>query len=189
MSDLYELYADPLYRFVHVRTQNHAASEDICQEVWLKVVRLIGGYEKKGVAGFPGWLFTIARTVAADHFRAGARRPETPTADMLSFNTPALDVGPEEAAVRGHVAEVLAQAIGRLAKSQAQCLILRFFDGLSLAETAAVMDSTVGAVKQTQLRGLRALAAVLPPEIRILGASVNVTNLHLSATSPVASQR
>ena len=40
---------------------------------------------------------------------------------------------------------------------------LRFLQGLSVAETADVMGRTEGAIKQLQLRAVRALAKLLPP--------------------------
>lgn len=178
LGALYERYVDPVYRYVHVRTRDHAKTEDICSEVWVKVVRGIRGYQQRA-GGFPAWLFTIARTTSADHYRAADRRPETPTADMLHFYCPSMDVGPEEATLRTEVAEQLAKALRKLSKPQAQCLTLRFFHGLSIAETASVMGTTIGAVKQQQLRAMRHLAAVLPEEIRSLGAAVNVTHLQV----------
>ena len=40
---------------------------------------------------------------------------------------------------------------------QAECLVLRFMQGMSLAETALVIGKSEGAVKQLQLRAVRAL--------------------------------
>ena len=44
-----------------------------------------------------------------------------------------------------------------LKPEQAECVVLRFLQGLSLAETAKVLGKTEGAVKQLQLRAVRAL--------------------------------
>ena len=47
----------------------------------------------------------------------------------------------------------------RLRPDQAECITLRFLHGLSVAETARVLGRSEGAVKQLQLRAIRALRA------------------------------
>lgn len=177
MGELFERYVDPIYRFVHMKTRNPAQTEDLCQDVWVRVVRAIPRYEPSG-SGFPAWLFTIAGNVVKDYYRRSSSRPETPTADMLHLNSPSLEVSPEEAALRGEVSAQLEKALRGLPAKQRQCVTLRFFAGLSLAETASVMKMTVGNVKVTQHRALRVLEKVLPQEMRILGASLGVTHVH-----------
>jgi RNA polymerase sigma-70 factor (ECF subfamily) len=186
MTELYERYVDPIYRFVHIRTRDHANTEDLCQDVWMRVVRAIGKYEPAR-GGFPAWLFTIAGNAVKDYYRRSSCRPETPTADMLYLNSPSIEVSPEESAERGEVSAQLAKAMGALPSKQRQCVTLRFFNGLSLAETAAVMGMTVGNVKVTQHRALKVLATTLPPEMRILGTTLSVSHVHTAVGSGVAS--
>lgn len=181
MSQLYERYADPLYRYLHVRSGgDHARTEDACQDAWIRVVRAIGTYEVTG-KGFPAWLFTIARNTLMDTYRRSTSRPETPTADMLRLDSPSIEVGPDEATLRREVAAQLAAAIRSLPAKQAQIVTLRFFDGLTVAETASVLGATEGSVKTSQHRALRTLAKILPVEMRILGASLPVTNVRAAS--------
>jgi RNA polymerase sigma-70 factor (ECF subfamily) len=161
---LYERYADLSYRFIVVRVQEQAHAEDITSELWMKVARAIGGYQKAG-KGFPAWLLTIASRLIIDHFRKPARKRETPTADMLALDTAALGDGPEEAALRSETAATVARALEKLPARQRECLVLRFFVGLSIAETAQAMSRTEGSVKVLQHRSLRKLATVLPPGV------------------------
>ena len=53
--------------------------------------------------------------------------------------------------------ERLVAAIKGLGPDQAECITLRFLQGLSLADTAKVLGKSEGAVKQLQLRATRAL--------------------------------
>lgn len=186
MGELFERYVDPIYRFVHIKTRNHVETEDLCQDVWVRVVRAIERYEPQR-GGFPAWLFTIAGNAVKDYYRRSSSRPETPTADMLNLNSPSVEVSPEEAAERAEVSRELAKALSTLPTKQKQCVTLRFFDGLSLAETASVMGMTVGNVKVTQHRALRVLARVLPEEMRILGTALSVTHVHTAVAPGLAS--
>ena len=62
--------------------------------------------------------------------------------------------------------EVLLEALTELAAEQRDCLVMRFLQGMSIAETAAVLGRSEGAVKQLQLRGVRNLAKLMPEGIR-----------------------
>jgi RNA polymerase sigma-70 factor (ECF subfamily) len=62
--------------------------------------------------------------------------------------------------------EALLTALRELPQDQQDCLVMRFLQGMSIAETADVLDRSAGAVKQLQLRAVRNLAALLPEGMR-----------------------
>ena len=62
--------------------------------------------------------------------------------------------------------EVLLRALTELPVEQRDCLVMRFLQGMSIAETAAVLGRSDGAIKQLQLRGVRNLAKLMPEGIR-----------------------
>lgn len=155
LSSLYEHWSDKVYRWVLVKTNGmHHPAEDICQDVWLRVARGIRTFTVDKGAGFAQWLFTIARTCVIDAFRRAGRRPEVPTADMLTAPSVVVD-GPDadETGLSSEVAEALAKLNGR----RARVITLRYFVGLSIEETADALDMTPGAVRSAQCRALKDL--------------------------------
>ncbi len=66
---------------------------------------------------------------------------------------------PDELVLARQRDEQLVEAIRALRPDQAECITLRFLQGLSVAETARVLGRSEGAVKQLQLRATRALRA------------------------------
>jgi RNA polymerase sigma-70 factor (ECF subfamily) len=56
--------------------------------------------------------------------------------------------------------------VRKLNPDQQECIQLRFLQGLSVAETARVMDRNEGAVKALQHRAVRRLAQLLPDGLR-----------------------
>ena len=62
--------------------------------------------------------------------------------------------------------EILLESLTKLPNEQRDCLIMRFLQGMSIAETAAALGRSDGAIKQLQLRGVRNLAKLMPEGIR-----------------------
>ncbi|WP_181642483.1 RNA polymerase sigma factor, partial [Nocardioides massiliensis] len=91
-------------------------------------------------------------------------RLEQATEDMGDLDTST--EGPEGAVLQTLTNEALLEALGKLPKEQQECLIMRFLQGMSIAETAKVLGRTDGAIKQLQLRGVRNLAKLLPEGLR-----------------------
>jgi len=60
----------------------------------------------------------------------------------------------------------LIDCVRRLGDDQRECIVLRFLQGLSVAETAAVMGRNEGAVKALQHRAVRRLAMLMPATLR-----------------------
>jgi RNA polymerase sigma-70 factor (ECF subfamily) len=60
----------------------------------------------------------------------------------------------------------LMRCVAQLGRDQQECIMLRFMQGMSVAETAAVMGRNEGAVKALQHRAVRRLAQLLPEGLR-----------------------
>jgi RNA polymerase sigma-70 factor, ECF subfamily len=160
---LYDHYQSSVYRFLYYRTRSQALAEDLTSETFFRALRSMNSFRWQG-KDFGAWLMTIARNLTTDHFKSGRTRLEMTTEDM----TPHDDAteGPESAVLAGLTNEVLLKALTELPTEQRECLIMRFLQGLSIAETALALHRSDGAVKQLQLRGVRNLAKLLPEGLR-----------------------
>lgn len=158
-GQLYDHYQGSVYRFLYYRTRSQTLAEDLTSETFLRALRNMGGFRWQG-RDFGAWLMTIARNLCTDHFKAGRTRLEQTTDDM-GVHDDATE-GPENAVLAGLTHEVLLDGLRRLSDEQRDCLIMRFLQGLSIAETAEVLGRSEGAVKQLQLRAVRNLAKLIP---------------------------
>jgi RNA polymerase sigma-70 factor (ECF subfamily) len=113
---------------------------------------------------FGAWLMTIARNLTTDHFKAGRTRLEYTQEDMTPHDE--ATEGPESSVLASLTNQALLAALTELPHEQQECLIMRFLQGLSIAETAKVLGRSDGAVKQLQLRGVRNLAKLMPEGLR-----------------------
>ena len=160
---LYDHYQRSVYRFLFYRTRSSQLAEDLTSETFFRALRSMSNFRWQG-KDFGAWLMTIARNLATDHFKAGRTRLELTTEDMGVHDD--ATAGPEDAVLAGLTNEILLTALKALPDEQRDCLIMRFLQGMSIAETAAVLGRSDGAVKQLQLRGVRNLAKLMPEGIR-----------------------
>lgn len=160
---LYDHYHGVVYRFLYYRTRSVTVAEDLTSETFFRALRSMTGFRWQG-KDFGAWLMTIARNLATDHFKAGRTRLELTTEDM-SLHDDATE-GPESVVLAELTNEILLDSLAKLPDEQRDCIVMRFLQGLSIAETAAVLGRSDGAVKQLQLRGIRNLAKLMPEGLR-----------------------
>jgi RNA polymerase sigma-70 factor (ECF subfamily) len=162
-GQLYDHYHASVYRFVYYRVGSVALAEDLTSDTFFRALRSMSSFKWQG-KDFGAWLMTIARNLTTDHYKAGRTRLELATDDMAVHDS--ATEGPENAVLASLTNEALLEALGRLPAEQQECLIMRFLQGFSIAETAKVLGRSDGAVKQLQLRGVRNLAKLLPEGMR-----------------------
>ena len=158
-GQLYDHYQPSVYRFLYYRVGSTTLAEDLTAETFFRALRSMHSFRWQG-KDFGAWLMTIARNLTADHFKAGRTRLEQTTEDMQTLDS--TSESPEIEVLSSLTNEALLRALGELPTEQRECLIMRFLQGLSIAETAEILGRSSGAVKQLQLRGVRNLAKLIP---------------------------
>jgi RNA polymerase sigma-70 factor (ECF subfamily) len=159
---VYDRYVDQIYRYLYYRVGSHALAEDLTSETFLRALRRIDSFTYTG-KDIGAWFTTIARNLVTDHVKSSRFKLEVSTADMLDADR-AGDDGVETQVLERLRDTALLDAVRRLKAEQQECIVLRFLQGLSVAETSDVMGRSEGAVKQLQLRAVRALAKLLPEQ-------------------------
>jgi RNA polymerase sigma-70 factor (ECF subfamily) len=155
---LYDRYLPSIYRYTYSKTSSRSSAEDLTSETFLRAFRAIARRPRAHL-NFAAWLVTIARNVVIDHHRSGWSRLAIVTDEV----DPQVDesMGPEQAALASVSEASLRGALSLLPDDQRECLLLRFFAGFSISETAAAMERTDGAVKQLQFRATNRLRRIL----------------------------
>lgn len=166
-GQIYELYVDTVYRYVYVRVGSPTLAEDITAETFLRALRRIDSFTWQG-RDIAAWFVTIARNLVTDHRRSSRFRLEVTTDELLGAEQVATCAGttvpapgPEQEMLSRARDRRLVDAVKTLRPDQQECLVLRFFQEFSVAETAKALGRSEGAVKQLQLRAVRSLAHVL----------------------------
>lgn len=156
-SQLYEALFDRVYRYILVRVGSSAEAEDLAQEVFLRAMKALPGFQFRG-RPFTAWLFRIAHNTVVDRHRQRAGVTSVPI-DSVEPLVSSEDVAQD--ALHNVDMEHVHKALGRLAELQRQVVLCRFVAELSLAETAEVMSRDVNAVKALQHAALKSLRRLL----------------------------
>jgi RNA polymerase sigma-70 factor (ECF subfamily) len=146
-----ELYG-PVARFVARRVPARADAEDLVARTFHRFLEGLAAFDP--ARGSPLALaIAIARNQVTDHRRA--RLAHQPEAAALTAPDDAPD--PEAQLARREALRAVAALLDGLPPATRELLELRFGDGLSHAEIAALTGGSVAAVRQRLSRALRAL--------------------------------
>lgn len=160
---LYDRYVDVVFRYVLFRVSDRSLAEDLTSETFLRALRRIStvSYQGRDVGA---WFVTIARNLVLDHVKSSRYRLEVATAEIVESRS--IDRGPEHQVLADATSAELLRCVEQLGADQQECVVLRFLQGLSVAETAELMDRNEGAIKALQHRAVRRLAQLLPDGLR-----------------------
>ncbi|MBV9897546.1 MAG: sigma-70 family RNA polymerase sigma factor [Chloroflexi bacterium] len=152
-EELYARYSPRVFGYLFQRLNGDAEeAEDLTADVFARVYEKIDAFQPQG-APLSAWVFRIAHNRLIDAVR---RRPRQ--TQVTLDEAPELAAGPVFGGVEQSVAmDQIKAGLARLTPEQRQVIILRFLEGKSLAETAAVVGRNEDAVKKLQARGLASL--------------------------------
>ena len=135
-------YQTPLYNYIsRILGGDRALAEDVCQEVFLRVYQALPGFDNR--CQFTTWLFQVAKHRVVDELRARERRGR-PTIELSSAPQLHLSVAPAEPI---ESMEAVWEAIAGLSLDLKMALLLRDVVGLSYAEIAEALETTLATVK------------------------------------------
>ena len=154
---LYDEYHQDVFRFLVYLVKNRVVAEDLSHEVYIRVFKAYERFESK--SSEKTWLFSIAKNVAIDYFRKmNVRQRHAFDAfdweqEQLISPTQSPEQFVELSGEMKHILAILEQCTG----DQKMVIVMRYFQELSITETADILGWTEGKVKTTQHRAIKIL--------------------------------
>lgn len=139
---------DRLRRTAFLMTGDWGLADDVTQEALIKLYVAWPRIERAG--GLASYARSAVVSVAIDMARKRNRRPE---AALEDHHDPGLDDGSSARAERGMVVAALRMVPPR----QRACIVLRYFEDMTVAETAAALRCSEGNVKSQTAHGIATL--------------------------------
>jgi RNA polymerase sigma-70 factor (ECF subfamily) len=159
LETLYERHVRSIYRFVYSKVGNREEAEDLTSQVFLKAARGIDSSRDELSA--QGWLFQVARTTVADHWRAVYQLRANSLDDLLDAG---LEIPAEERARvdTGATDRRVDRILARLPERYRDVLTYRFLRNYSIKETAVALGISEANVKVIQFRALKKASEINP---------------------------
>ena len=157
LAEIYDRYAESIYRYVYRYVGNAELAEDLTSEVFLKLLQVLGT-SRAPRQQLQGWLYRVARNLAIDWFRQQAKGA------LLSLNeelTPEDGDSPSTRLELQQLQHDLREAISQLTPDQQQVIVLRFGEGRKLRDIGRLMGKSEGSVKLLQFRAINRLRTLL----------------------------
>lgn len=150
---LYQDYSALVFGVLLRMTQNRAQSEELLQEVFIKVWRKARHFTPERSRAST-WLVAIARNTAIDAIRRNARRPQT---ELIDENNGGVTSSSEEATLHGDDMRVLNLCMSQLDEKYQWAVQRAYLDGYSYQEIAEALDTPLNTLKSWLRRSLQRL--------------------------------
>lgn len=150
-EQLYERYHMPILNYLHRMVGDRTVAEDLAQDAFVKAYRALP--DTRPDLAFKAWLYRIATNTAISHARRKKIVQWIPFAPSQDHAT---DESVEGSVTRRYDVE---KTLAKLPEHYVAVLLLRHYQGLSVAETAAALDITETACKLRLFRARKAFAA------------------------------
>ena len=160
-DEIFQRHYHRVYVFVFCRVGDVTAAEDLTADVFVEAWKGIDRFSYRGVP-LIAWLYRIAHNLLADFLEKRKKSRTQP-----------LEEGPREVADPRDEAESVAlwdmvsNAFKKLTREQQMVLVSRFLEGLSVAETAALLGKNENAVKALEFRALKSVRKILGREFAL----------------------
>jgi len=161
-AELYERFAAGLYRLCYSLLLNEQDAEDILQESFLYAFKNLHRFDS-GKASLKTWLYTITISRCRNTYR----RKRFHLVDItqwfgLQIKAPSAEM-PEAAVIRRDASESIAEALGELSPRLREAIVLRYGQGLTYREIAAVVGCPQKTAESRVRLGHQRLRQLLQP--------------------------
>lgn len=147
---IYTSFYKPVCRYIDKRVKDHALSEDLTQETFIKVFAALKSVDKD--RGLSPWIFRIAHNTCVDYYRKKTVR-YTSLDDAVHYADGACD--PEGYLLNREACGRIQETLANIGRRYRTVLILRHFKSLAYVEIASLLGLDASNVKTLIYRARR----------------------------------
>ena len=152
LSLLFERYNKVLYNYFLRMTNNACVSEDLVQEVFLRMLKYRHTY--RGDGKFTSWMFHISRNAHIDYSKKNGGERQL---DNLESEPVSQDSSHHELLEQDQAAKLLRTALARLPVEKREVLVLSRFQNMKYEQIAELQRCRIGTVKARVHRAIKEL--------------------------------
>ena len=162
LDALMERHAPAIFHFLCRMLGNEDDAHDLAQDTFVRVYRSRASYQPE--QKFSTWLFTIAANLGRNQLRWRSRHPNVSldaeseaSEQRLGDTLPAGTASPHQATDAAERAEAVRAAVRALPGDMREAIVLCEWEDMTMAEAAAVLQSTPKAVESRLYRARQLL--------------------------------
>ena len=151
----YDKYKDKIYNHFYYRVSfNVDIAEDLTSETFLKAYESYqnGGYDDN--YSFSTWIYTIATNILTDYYRKNGREVLIEEDEQYSDDYSIVENLELEIDTKLDF-EVIKKEIDKLSRTQKECIVLKFIDGMSYEEISEIIGKKQDNIRKNISRGIK----------------------------------
>jgi RNA polymerase sigma-70 factor (ECF subfamily) len=156
LNTIFETYYSPLYRYIYHHVRHRTTAEDLTAEVFSRMLEQLT--QGDGPRQYlKAWLYRVAHNLVVDHARRQVHRDHDQLDERIISTGHDVEIEVQNSILQWQAAA----ALQKLTPMQRAVIILKYLEGYTNAESAHILELSVGAVKALQHRGLASMRRYL----------------------------
>jgi len=155
LAILFERHHVKIFNFFLRLTGSHNLSEDLVQDVFIRILKYRSTYEGKGK--FTVWMYRVARNVHVDHLR---KNKGTYNLEDQFEEPESKEDSPMHALEQKKDKELIQKALSQLPVKKREALILSRFQDMKYKEIAELFGCREGTIKASIHRAVKQLGEI-----------------------------
>lgn len=145
LATIVNRYKDKIYTSIYLMVKDKYLTEDIFQDVFIRIIDTLKGGRYKDEGKFLPWAMRIAHNMCVDHFRKVKRTPTIKTSDdrdifeVLNFS----EAGVDQRMMAEQSHEKVRKMIDMLPEDQREVIIMRHYADLSFKEISTLTKCSI----------------------------------------------
>ena len=152
LTILFDRYHIRIYNFFYKMVHNKMVSEDLTQDVFLKIIKYKTSYKN---GNFAAWIYTIARNIFSNHYQKTKKERSNEIDDDILASDEIL-ISDDRKEELDH----LQKAMLKLSNSERELIVMHRFQEIKYQQIAQIIGSNENAVKVKTHRALKKLKEI-----------------------------
>lgn len=160
---IYDIYKIKVFKTAYVMVNDEKAAEDIVQEVFIIIYTKI--YKLKHPQAFEAWIYKIVVNACNEYHRKNRKKVVTNDGEIEDIKDTNSERQPEELILKNERSVQLNSCINSLSDKLKTCIVLFYFNGLSIKQISDIQECPENTVKSRLFKAKKSIQKKMKADI------------------------